>query len=546
MYEAHFGLREPPFRINADLRFHLDSPPERQALDALRQALDGGAEFIALLGPAGAGKSTVARQLCRSLDPERHDTAVLSTTPLEGDGILHMVAAAFSIELLAIHDPQARIVHWLHERAAQGRRVLLVVDEAHHLTPDALQWLQMLARVHVGGQAVLQVLLVSVALPQAVRDAAHEVMPLHVGAVVTLAPLEPAQTLRYVRHRLSQAGWSGRPTLDDEVLAAVHAAADGLPGRINLLCDRLLLHLYLAGRDEATPADVRAVTQGLQAELPTLAPGAGEATDGVDVDVDLGAPGDRRAPSTLVEDAQAGRRPRDATMPVIASNLPVPRGGHGIGVLPRVLRVEQTAAPAEPEAPGTVRRPPAALLGLSIAGAAVLVGLAAWWQLSRAPSAPSPQISGPVPASPEAATAPSPRPPPSQAPANAPATVAGPAAAPRPATTVTAAGATTTTSGTGVPASPRAPPDAAPALAGAAPTATRAATPAPAPAAPPSPRPPAEAAAGGRPCGPAEEAMGLCTRPDPAASPAAATAPAPVPGPACDARRSALGLCSPP
>lgn len=267
MYQAHFGLDDMPFRIGSDPRFHVDLAPQRAAVRALLDGSRGGHDFTSLCGDFGCGKSTVARRMLREADPARHTVGELRLTRLEGDGLFDGVTLALGMPATHALPPLGSLLQRLEALARDGRRALLVVDEAHRLGLDALTRLRKLAAVRVQGRAALHVVLVGHAAPAGIAELQRLGRPLNIGPPVRLRPLDGVATRDYILGRLRRAGWTGRPAFDAGTTAEVHARCEGNPARINRLCGHLLLQLFMERRTDADAATVRAVDDLLRREL---------------------------------------------------------------------------------------------------------------------------------------------------------------------------------------------------------------------------------------------------------------------------------------
>ncbi|MFZ9633832.1 MAG: AAA family ATPase, partial [Alphaproteobacteria bacterium] len=158
MYETFYGLSAPPFQLSPDHRFFFESSVHRTALAHLSYGLDRGEGFIVITGEVGAGKTTLVGHLLETLDRSRFVAARVVSTQLQGDDMLRMVAAAFGLPIAGAGkaDLLGRVEAFLLANQAEGRRCLLVVDEAQNLSIPALEELRMLSNFQSGAQAPLQ------------------------------------------------------------------------------------------------------------------------------------------------------------------------------------------------------------------------------------------------------------------------------------------------------------------------------------------------------------------------------------------------------
>ena len=269
MYETFFKLRGKPFQLNPDPAFFYGSRGHRRAMAYLEYGLHQSEGFIVITGEIGAGKTTIVRSLLEQLDPERVVAANIVSTQIDAHDMLRMVAAAFGVPsrnldkaglLLAIET-------YLVSITAAGKRALLIVDEAQNLTMRAVEELRMLSNFQYGNQALLQTFLVGQPeFREILQRPEMEQFRQRVAATCHIGPLDAEETQAYIEHRLKRAGSTGKPSFEPEAFPAIHKACQGIPRRINTLCDRLLLLGFLCERTHLTEADVDEVVREFASE----------------------------------------------------------------------------------------------------------------------------------------------------------------------------------------------------------------------------------------------------------------------------------------
>ena len=181
------------------------------------------------------------------------------TTQLDADDILRMVGAAFGFNVADVPKSSLLITleAFLISQASQGKRCLLVVDEAQNLTPRAVEELRMLSNFQLGNQSLLQSFLVGQPeFREMLQSPEMEQFRQRVSATCHIGPLDLEETQHYIEHRLKCAGYSGKPTFDAEAFKVIYRASHGIPRRINSLCDRLFLLGFLGNKFHFTAADV--------------------------------------------------------------------------------------------------------------------------------------------------------------------------------------------------------------------------------------------------------------------------------------------------
>ncbi len=247
MYEKFYGLRAKPFRLSPDPQFFFTSETHKSALAYLRYGLHQGEGFIVVTGAAGTGKTTLMRTLLGELSRRESVIGELVTTQLQPDDLLRTIAAAFHLDPAgAKSEVLGRLQAFFIARVQAGKRVLLVVDEAHNLPQNSFEELRMLSNFQQGKNTLLQcILLGQPPLRDLMARANMEQLQQRVIAAHHLHPLSAEETRGYILHRLVHAGWRGDPSFTSDAIKQIHRYSQGIPRRINSLCDRLLLFGYI-------------------------------------------------------------------------------------------------------------------------------------------------------------------------------------------------------------------------------------------------------------------------------------------------------------
>jgi putative secretion ATPase (PEP-CTERM system associated) len=269
MYEAFYGLSNKPFQLNPDPGFYFGSKQHRRAKAYLEYGVQRSEGFIVITGEVGAGKTTVVRGLLASLDADKVVAANLVTTQLDAEDTLRLVGAAFGVRIKDASKAEVLMAleAFLVSQVSQGKRCLLIVDEAQNLTRKAVEELRMLSNFQFGQQALLQTFLVGQPEFRAILQSPDmQQLRQRVTATCHIGPLDRDETQGYIEHRLKCAGANGRPGFDAPAMDAIFAASGGIPRRINLLCDRLLLLGFLGDKADFGAEDVNEVVSEMQEE----------------------------------------------------------------------------------------------------------------------------------------------------------------------------------------------------------------------------------------------------------------------------------------
>ena len=269
MYESFYGLTSKPFQLNPDPSFYYASKQHRRATAYLEYGMHQNEGFIIITGEVGAGKTTIVRGLLDSLDQDKVVAAHLVSTQLDADDTLRVAAAAFGIRTKDVSksDILMSLEAFLISMTGKGKRCLLIVDEAQNLTARAVEELRMLSNFQFGNHALLQSFLIGQPEFREILQSPHMMQfRQRVIASCHIGPMDVAETAGYVEHRLKCAGATEWPKFHGDALEAVFKASNGIPRRINALCDRLLLSGYLNEKREFSAADVEEVAREILEE----------------------------------------------------------------------------------------------------------------------------------------------------------------------------------------------------------------------------------------------------------------------------------------
>jgi putative secretion ATPase (PEP-CTERM system associated) len=268
-------LSSPPFQLNPDPAFYFDSRGHANAMAYLRFGVHQGEGFIVVTGDIGAGKTTLVKTLLASLNADQVVAAQIVSTQLEAGDLLRSIIAAFGIVPSGQSKAHliATIEAFLTALATTGRRALLIVDEAQNLNQQAIEEMRMLSNFMLGSHALLQSFLVGQPdLRRMLGSPAMEQFRQRVIASCHLGPLEAPETRAYIEHRLRRVGWQHTPRFEDSAFNEIHRWSEGVPRRVNLLCNRLLLATYLGNGDDITRARVEQVAREMRREVGEAGP----------------------------------------------------------------------------------------------------------------------------------------------------------------------------------------------------------------------------------------------------------------------------------
>lgn len=269
MYESFYGLTSKPFQLIPDPSFYFGSKQHSRAKAYLEYGVSRNEGFVVITGEIGAGKTTILRTLIEGLHGSNVVTGHLVTTQLGAEDTLRMVGAAFGFKVKDVPKSELLITleAFLISQTSQGKRCLLIVDEAQNLSMRAIEELRMLSNFQFGNQALLQSFLIGQPeFREILQRPEMEQFRQRVAATCHIGPLDADETRAYIEHRLKRAGGTDKPSWGEGAFEAIHKATRGIPRRINSVCDRVLLLGFLNNRSALTVDDVNEVVKELEAE----------------------------------------------------------------------------------------------------------------------------------------------------------------------------------------------------------------------------------------------------------------------------------------
>jgi MSHA biogenesis protein MshM len=259
MYLKHFGLNEPPFRITPHTDFFFGGANRGATLDALLYAISHDEGIVKVTGEVGSGKTMLCRVLMERL-PENVETIYLANPSLARDEIL--IAIADELDLDVGGERISRVVRALLERLialyAEGRRVVVLVDEAHGMARDALEEIRLLSNLESSRHKLLQIVMFG----QPELDA-------HLGTPdmrqlkerithgFRLEPLKRTDIESYIEYRLRAAGYRGPNPFSSTAIRLITEASEGLTRRVNILADKAMLAAFAANTHAVSEREVR-------------------------------------------------------------------------------------------------------------------------------------------------------------------------------------------------------------------------------------------------------------------------------------------------
>jgi type II secretory pathway predicted ATPase ExeA len=242
MYEAYYQLREKPFSILPDPDLIYWGRMHTMAFTMLEFGIMNNAGFTVITGEIGSGKTTLLRYLLRRITPSV-TVGLISSSPQGRHELLQMILMALDQSFEGDYPVLfKRLQDFLYGQYANGRRTILIIDEAQNLEPDALEHLRMLSNINADKFQILQLILVGQPqLREMLMSPKLHQFAQRISSDFHLSPLDPNEVAKYIAFRLEAVG-SRRPLFTEEACALIARATGGIPRMINVLCDTALVY----------------------------------------------------------------------------------------------------------------------------------------------------------------------------------------------------------------------------------------------------------------------------------------------------------------
>jgi type II secretory pathway predicted ATPase ExeA len=260
LYLEHFGLKEAPFRITPHPDFFFDGADRGATLEALVYAILHDEGIVKVSGEIGSGKTMLCRVLMERL-PREVETVFLANPSYSRAEILLAIA-----QELGIGSPGGAAVPLLRQLQehlirlhASGRRVVILIDEAHAMPEQTLEQVRLLSNLETTRSKLLQMVLFGQPeLDEALAKPSMRQLKDRITHSFRMRPLTVDEVAKYLSFRMRAAGYRGPDVFEPDAVAAIARASSGLTRRINVLADKSLLAAFSKNEHAVAPAHVRA------------------------------------------------------------------------------------------------------------------------------------------------------------------------------------------------------------------------------------------------------------------------------------------------
>jgi len=291
MYGTHFGLQELPFTITPDTSFFFAHSSHQDALNTLLVAARSGEGFMKVIGEVGTGKTLLCRKFMGTLEHHEFVTAYIPNPYLQPMTLLFACADELGIKYpqhINQHQLLKLLNRYLIDTYAEGKRVLLCLDEAQAIPLETLESLRLLSNLETERRKLLQVVLFGQPeLNARLDNPSIRQLKQRVSFSCQLSPLSLSEVEFYISHRLAVAGYRGPRLFPHKVVKQIYRASNGIPRLVNILAHKSLMaafgegarvlaerHVRMAVTDTESTQGVRSVKAKILKYLTALVPAA--------------------------------------------------------------------------------------------------------------------------------------------------------------------------------------------------------------------------------------------------------------------------------
>ena len=251
MYGTHFGLQELPFTITPDTSFFFAHSSHQEALNTLLVAARSGEGFMKVIGEVGTGKTLLCRKFMGTLEHHEFITAYIPNPYLQPMTLLFAVADELGINYpqhVNQHQLLKLLNRYLIDTYAEGKRVLLCLDEAQAIPLETLESLRLLSNLETERRKLLQVVLFGQPeLDARLDNPSIRQLKQRVSFSCRLSPLSLSEVEFYISHRLAVAGYRGPRLFPHKVVKQIYRASKGIPRLVNILAHKSLMAAFGEG-----------------------------------------------------------------------------------------------------------------------------------------------------------------------------------------------------------------------------------------------------------------------------------------------------------
>ncbi len=269
MYNSYFGFSQSPFENNLDQRFLFLGEHHREVLAALLYFIENKKGFAIVCGDVGTGKSMLINSLLNRL-PTTVTPIIISNPCVNSHDLLFYLAKTLRIKTTGLENVLEltdKVRNALLKAKHQDRHIILIIDEAHLLSDQALEEIRLLSNIETQDQKLLQILLVGQhELSHKLDRPEMRALRQRININRFLSHLNYSETIQYIDHRLQEVGGSFASVFEDKGKGLIYKWTQGVPRSINQLCDNALLIAMTEGQRRVNRKTLKEAKEALQTD----------------------------------------------------------------------------------------------------------------------------------------------------------------------------------------------------------------------------------------------------------------------------------------
>lgn len=260
MYNGFYNLKDSPFRLTPDPAFLYMTGRHREALAGLVYSVCNKAGLTVVAGDAGTGKTTLLHVLREWLEKRKFVTALCTNPMLTREEFFDLLLAQLGIECASLLKSRQLMAleKALPRYRAEGRRSVLIIDEAHRLSPELLEEIRLLLNMETAQEKYLDIIMAGqTELSETLARPDMRQLKQRISCYCRLEPLTRDELREYVNHRMAQAGLPDQTVFPDHTMGMLHEYTQGIPRLVSSLCDGALQTGYALQARQITPSIIR-------------------------------------------------------------------------------------------------------------------------------------------------------------------------------------------------------------------------------------------------------------------------------------------------
>ncbi|MCX7760651.1 MAG: AAA family ATPase [Hydrogenothermaceae bacterium] len=260
-YLDYFGLKEDPFKITPDYTYFFPALTHRVAENLLHYVVTNGEGFCVIIGEPGTGKTTILRKFLSKL-PENYIYALILSPTLNPDEFLKTLLDEFGVEYdkdISKNEIFKIFKKFLEEKVKEGKKVLIIIDEAQNLPIETLEELRLLSNLETEKEKLIQIMLFGQPeLEEKLNDIRLRQLNQRIPNKVFLQPLSEREVKNYIYHRLKVAG-NEDIQFEPDTIKKIYELTHGYPRLVNILVSRSLMVAFMEDSKVIKPQHIESV-----------------------------------------------------------------------------------------------------------------------------------------------------------------------------------------------------------------------------------------------------------------------------------------------